>query len=65
MISELSSAIMLRRNNTKTLTIAVYEQIVRGSYGKAAALASILTILTIISITIYQVATKGQEDMTL
>jgi iron(III) transport system permease protein len=37
-ISELSTAILLYTGRTKTLTVEIYTQIIRGSYGIAAAL---------------------------
>lgn len=50
MISELSTAIILYTGRTKTLTVAVYTEVVRGNYGVAAALSTILTVLTVLSL---------------
>ncbi len=44
MISELSTAIILYTGKTKTLTVAIYTEVIRGNYGTAAALSTIMTI---------------------
>ena len=61
MISELSTAMILYTGRTQTLTVAIYTQIVRGNYGIAAAMASVLTILTIISLLIFNKLSKNGE----
>ena len=61
MISELSSAILLYTGRTKTLTIEIYTQIIRGNYGVAAALSSILAFLTILSLLIFNKISKGDD----
>ena len=61
MISELSTAMILYTGRTQTLTVAVYTQIIRGNYGIAAAMASVLTILTIISLLIFNRLSKNGE----
>jgi iron(III) transport system permease protein len=53
MISELSTAILLYVGRTRTLTVEIYTQIIRGNYGIAAALSTILTILTVLSLIIF------------
>ena len=53
MISELSTAIILYTGRTKTLTIAIYTEVIRGNYGTAAALSTILTILTVVSLLLF------------
>ena len=53
MISELSTAILLYTARTRTLTIEIYTQIIRGNYGIAAALSTILAVLTVISLLIF------------
>lgn len=58
MISELSTAILLYTARTRTLTVEVYTQIIRGNYGIAAALATILTVLTVISLLIFNRVSK-------
>ncbi len=64
MISELSSAIILYTARTRTLTIEIYTQIIRGNYGIAAALATMLTALTIISLLIFNRVSK-EEALTM
>ncbi|MEN8172880.1 MAG: iron ABC transporter permease [Chloroflexota bacterium] len=64
MISELSTAILLYTTRTKTLTVAIYTQIIRGNYGVAAALSTILAVLTIISLMIFnRVSKEGELSM--
>ena len=60
-ITELSTAVVLYNINTITLTLAVYTYVSRGSYGIAAAYATILTVTTIISLLIYMKATGNKE----
>ena len=64
MISELSTAILLYTVRTQTLTVAIYTQIIRGNYGVAAALSTILAILTIISLLIFNMVSK-EGDLSL
>lgn len=64
MISELSTAIILYTGKTKTLTVAVYTEVVRGNYGTAAALSTILTLLTVISLLVFN-KVNGGKDLSL
>ena len=59
-INELSSSIMLYTGKTSTIAVAIYTEVVRMSDGTAAALATILTITTIISLLIVFRVTKGK-----
>ena len=59
-IIELSSSIMLYSGKTSTIAVAIYQEVVRMSDGTAAALATILTVTTIISLLIVFRATKGK-----
>ncbi len=61
MISELSTAILLYVGRTKTLTVEIYTQIIRGNYGIAAALSTILALLTIISLLIFNKVSRGDD----
>jgi iron(III) transport system permease protein len=61
MISELSTAILLYVGRTKTLTVEIYTQIIRGNYGIAAALSTILAVLTIISLLIFNKVSRGDD----
>ena len=61
MISELSTAVILYTGRTKTLTVAVFTEVLRGNYGVAAALSSILTVLTVISLLVFNKINAGRE----
>lgn len=60
-ITELSTAIILYNLKTITLTLAIYTNVTRGSYGIAAAYATILTVTTIISLLIFMKVSKSKE----
>ena len=57
-INELSSSIMLYSGKTSTIAVAIYQEVVRMSDG--TALATILTLTTIVSLVIVFRATKGK-----
>ncbi len=59
-INELSSSIMLYSGKTSTIAVAIYQEVTRMSDGTAAALATILTMTTIISLLIVFRLTKGK-----
>jgi iron(III) transport system permease protein len=60
-VIEFSAGIILYNNKTITLTMAAYVAISRGSYGLAAAFASILSVLTAIVLFVYLAITKEEE----
>jgi len=60
-ITELSTAIILYNIRTMTLTLAIYTQVSRGSYGPAAALATILNVLTVFSLLLFMKVSKTKE----
>ena len=60
-INELSSSIILYTGTTRTLSVAIYTDVIRASYGTAAALSSILTATTIISLIIFFKFTGNKE----
>lgn len=60
-ITELSSSILLYTGKTKTMTIAIYTEVIRGNYGIAAALSTILTVITIASIFVMFRITGSKE----
>ncbi len=62
-INELSSSIMLYSGETSTISVAIYTEVVRNSYGTAAALASILTVSTVISLLIFLKVSKGKVSV--
>ena len=59
-INELSSSIMLYSGKTSTIAVAIYQEVVRMSDGTASALATILSVTTVISMLIVFRATKGK-----
>lgn len=52
-INELSSSVILYTGTTRTMSVAIYTEVIRASYGTAAALSTILTITTIVSLLIF------------
>ena len=62
-INELSSSVMLYGGKTSTISVAIYTEVVRNSYGTAAALASILTLTTVVSLLIFLKVSKGKVSI--
>lgn len=62
-LNELSSSVMLYGGKTSTISVAVYTEVVRNSNGTAAALASILTFSTVISLLIFLKVSKGKVSI--
>lgn len=62
-INELSSSVMLYGGRTSTISVAIYTEVVRNSFGTAAALASILTVSTVISLLIFLKVSKGKVSI--
>ena len=62
-INELSSSVMLYGGKTSTISVAIYTEVVRSSYGTAAALATILTVSTVISLLIFLKVSKGKVSV--
>lgn len=52
-INELSASVILYTGKTRTMSIAIYTEVIRANYGTAAALSSILTVTTVISLLIF------------
>ena len=63
-INELSSSIILFTGATKTMSVAIYTEVIRASYGTAAALSTILTLTTITAMVIF-FKVSGRRDVTL
>ena len=61
MITELSTAVILYSGKTQTLTVSIYTQVLRGNYGIAAALSTILSVLTIASLLIFMKISKDGD----
>lgn len=49
-INELSSSLILYTGNTRTMSVSIYTQVLRGSYGPTSAMATVLTVFTIVSL---------------
>jgi iron(III) transport system permease protein len=52
-LTELSTSVILYTTATRTMTIAIYTEVLRGNYGTAAALSSILSLITVVSLIIF------------
>jgi len=61
LITELSSSIILYSSRTITLNLGVYIMVSRGCDGKACAISTILTVITIISLIIVNKVSNGKE----
>ena len=62
-ITELSSAIILYNYKTITLTLQIYVYVSRGSYGIAAAMSTILSAMTVISLLVFMKVSKNKNIM--
>lgn len=60
-ITELSTGILLYNWRTTTLTIQIYTYVSRGSYGVAAAMACVLTVMTTISLLLFIKFSKNKN----
>lgn len=63
MISELSTSIPLYNVRTRTMSVAIYTEVLRGNYGVAAALSTLLTIITVISLLLFMKISKRDNIM--
>jgi iron(III) transport system permease protein len=63
-INELSSTIVLYYGATKTITVSIYSEVFTSNFGTAAALASILSLTTIISLIIINII-SSKKDITI
>ena len=62
-INELSSSIMLYTGRTSTLAVAIYNEVARNSFGTAAAMATILTVTTVIMLIVFTRISKGKVSI--
>lgn len=60
-VTELSSSIILYSNKSITLTMSTYLAILRGNDGIAAAFATILTVVTTLSLVLYLWVSKSED----
>ncbi len=63
-ITELSTSIILYTTKTKTMTLEIYSQIIRGNDGVASAISSILTFSTIIALAAF-FKFSGKKEITM
>lgn len=63
-INELSSSVILFTGATKTMSVAIYTEVIRASYGTAAALSTILTLTTVIAMFIF-FKVSGSKNVSL
>ncbi|MFM1539474.1 ABC transporter permease [Helcococcus bovis] len=63
-LSELSTSILLYSPKTKTMTVSIYTEVLRGNYGNAAALATILIVLTVISLMLF-FKVSGKKEISM
>lgn len=63
-INELSSSVILFTGATKTMSVAIYTEVIRASYGTAAALSTILTLTTIVAMLIF-FKVSGSKNVSL
>lgn len=60
-INELSASVILYTGGTRTMSVSIYTEVIRASYGTAAALSSVLTLTTILSLMLFFKLTGGKE----
>ena len=63
-ISELSASVILYTGNTRTMSVAIYTEVIRASYGTAAALATVLTLTTVASLLLF-FKLSGSKEVSL
>lgn len=63
-LNELSSSVILYGGNTKTMSVAIFSEVIRASYGTAAALSTLLTIATVASLLLF-FRLSGAKDVSL
>ncbi|MDY4611850.1 MAG: iron ABC transporter permease [Sphaerochaetaceae bacterium] len=63
LITELSSSLLLYSFRTQTLNVAVYKAVSNGTDGRACALASIVTVFTVLSLLLFNRISKDGDIM--
>ncbi len=63
-ITELSTSVLIYTSRTKTMSIETYTQVVRGNYGMAAALSTIMTLSTVIALLVF-FKLSGKKEITM
>lgn len=63
-INELSSSLILYTGGTRTMSVSIYTEVIRGSYGTAAAMSTILTVFTVLSLLLsFKLSGKRSVDI--
>lgn len=62
-ITELSTTLFLYNTSTQTLSLGIYAEVIRGQLGTAAALSTILLVLTMLSLILLMRMPGGQKDL--
>ena len=62
-INELSSSVLLYTGKTITMSVAIYNEVARNSFGTAAAMATILTISAIVMLIVFNHVSKGKVSI--
>ena len=63
-ITELSTSIILYNPSTKTMTLEIYSQVIRGNDGVASAISAILTFSTVIALALF-FKISGKKEITM
>lgn len=62
-ITELSTTLFLYNISTQTLSLGIYTEVIRGQLGTAAALSTLLLVLTMLSLALLMRMPGGQKDL--
>ncbi len=62
-ITELSTTLFLYNVSTQTLSLGIYAEVIRGQLGAAAALSTLLLVLTILSLVLLMRLSGGNKDL--
>lgn len=60
-INELSASVILYTGGTKTMSVAIYTEVIRASYGTAAALSTILTLTTVAALLLFFKVSRSKD----
>lgn len=60
-INELSSSVMLYTAKTMTMSVAIYTEVLKSSYGTAAALSVMLSVVSMISVLLFTKLSGGKS----
>jgi iron(III) transport system permease protein len=62
-ITELSTTLFLYTTATQTLSLRIYAEVIRGQLGTAAALSTLLLVLTMLSLVLLMRLPGGQKQL--